>query len=162
MNILSAASMNESQNGRGRLLKNDVQMVKRVSTKSIHKSLLSNVATWGYMGTKSPLWTKWSRKWMFLEKGTRWQKNGSVKLYGPFFVDGVQLPQGYSATTGRQFTFYQHVPRNSWYSFDRPWKDERLSRPWSYQVGLNMGPLNWKSSALTSYTFFENFWVFFL
>ena len=117
---------------------------------------------------------------MFLEKGTRWQKNGSVKLYGPFFVDGVQLPQGYGATTGRQFTFYQHVPRNSWYSFDRPWKDERLSRPWkderlsrpwkderlsrpwSYLVGLNMGPLNWKSSALTSYTFFENFWVFFL
>ena len=96
------------------------------------------------------------------KKGQDGKKNGSVKLYGPFFVDGVQLPQGYSATTGRQFTFYQHVPRNSWYSFDRPWKDERLSRPWSYQVGLNMGPLNWKSSALTSYTFFENFWVFFL
>ena len=94
---------------------------------------------------------------MFLEKGTRWQKNGSVKLYGLFFVDGVQLPQGYGATTGRQFTFYQHVPRNSWYSFDRPWKDERLSRPWNYQVGLNMGPLNWKSSALTSYTLFRKF-----
>ena len=46
--------MNESQNGRGRLLKNDVQMVKRVSTKSIHKSLLSNVATWGYMALNVP------------------------------------------------------------------------------------------------------------
>ena len=54
-------------------------------------------------------------------------------------MDGVQLPQGYRATTRRQFTFYQQVPRNSWYSFDRPRKDERLSQP-----------LVWESSALTT------------
>ena len=29
-----------------------------------------------------------------------------VKLYGPFFMDEVQLPQGYRATSRRQFTFY--------------------------------------------------------
>ena len=29
-------------------------------------------------------------------------------------------------------------------------KDERLSRPWSYPVILNMGPLNWESSTLTT------------
>ena len=28
------------------------------------------------------------------------------------------------------------VPRNSWYSFDQPWKDERLSRPWSHLVAF--------------------------
>ena len=31
------------------------------------------------------------------------------------------------ATSRRQFTFYHSVPRNSWYSFYQPQKDERLS-----------------------------------
>ena len=39
-----------------------------------------------------------------------------------------------TATSRRQFTFYHSVPRNSWYSFYRPWKDERLSQPWSHPV----------------------------
>ena len=60
----------------------------------------------------------------------------------------VQLPRGYRATTRRQFTLYHQVPRNSWYSFDRPRKDERLSRPWSRTVVLNTAPLDWESSAL--------------
>ena len=34
------------------------------------------------------------------------------QLYGPFFVDGVQLPQGYRSTTKRQLTFYHLVPRS--------------------------------------------------
>ena len=50
----------------------------------------------------------------------------------------------------RQFTFYHLVSRNSWYSFDRPWNDERLSRLWSHPVVLNMGPLDWESSTLTT------------
>ena len=66
-------------------------------------------------------------------------------------MDGVQLPQGYTATLRRQFTFYHSVPRNSWYSFYRPRKDERLSRPWSHPVVLSMGPLDWESSALTTW-----------
>ena len=41
-------------------------------------------------------------------------------------MDGVQLPQGYRATSRRQFTFYHQVPRKFWYSFDQPWKDESL------------------------------------
>ena len=32
----------------------------------------------------------------------------------------------------------------------QPRKDERLSRPWSHPVVLNMGPLDWESSALTT------------
>ena len=63
-------------------------------------------------------------------------------------MDGVQLFQGYRATTRRQFTFYRYVPRRSWYSFDQPQKSEKLSWPWSHPVVLNPGPRDWKSSAL--------------
>ena len=55
-----------------------------------------------------------------------------------------------TATSGRQFTFYHSVLKNSWYSCYRPRKDERLTRPWSHPVVLNKGPLDWKSSALTT------------
>ena len=67
----------------------------------------------------------------------------------PLFMDGVQLPQGCGATTRRQFTSYHLDSKNSWYSFDRPWKDDRLSWTGSHPVVLNMGPLAWESSALT-------------
>ena len=46
------------------------------------------------------------------------------------------------ATSRRQFTFYHQVPRKSWHSFDRPRKNERLSRPCSHPVVLNTGPLD--------------------
>ena len=42
------------------------------------------------------------------------------------FMDGVQLFQSYRNTTRRKFTFYHLVPISSWYSFNRPRKDERL------------------------------------
>ena len=42
-------------------------------------------------------------------------------------MGGVQLLQGYRATRRIEFTFYQKVPGNSWYSSDQPQKDERLS-----------------------------------
>ena len=51
-----------------------------------------------------------------------------------------------TATSRRQFSFYHSVPRNSWYSFYRPRKDERLSRPWSHPVVLITGPLDWEST----------------
>ena len=54
------------------------------------------------------------------------------------------------AGSRRQFTFYHWVPKNSWYSFCQPRKDERLSQPWSYPVVLNTGPLDWETSALTT------------
>ena len=55
-----------------------------------------------------------------------------------------------TATSRRQFTFYHSVPKNSWYSFYRPRKDERPSRPWSHPVVLNTGLLDQESSALTT------------
>ena len=57
---------------------------------------------------------------------------------------------GWGSTSRRQFTFYHSVPRNSWYPFYWPQKDERLSRPWSHTVVLNTWLLDWESSALTT------------
>ena len=77
--------------------------------------------------------------------------NLEKKLYGSFFMDGVQLSQGYRATTRRQFTFYHSVLGSSWYPTDRPRKDERLSWPcWSHQVLNPRPPLDWEFIALTT------------
>ena len=53
-------------------------------------------------------------------------------------------------STAEAVYFLPQVPRNFWYSFYQPRKGERLSRPWSHPVVLNMGPLDWESSALTT------------
>ena len=37
------------------------------------------------------------------------------KTLWPLFMDGVQLSQGYKATSRRQSTFYHSVPKTSWY-----------------------------------------------
>ena len=47
-------------------------------------------------------------------------------LYCPFLWMGFNCLKA-TATSRKQFTFYHSVPRNSWYSFYRPWKDEGLS-----------------------------------
>ena len=79
-----------------------------------------------------------------------WYSFLKKKLYGPFLLwMGFNCLKA-TATSRRQFTFYHSVPRNSWYSFYQPRKDERLSRPWSHPVVLIMGPLDWESSALTT------------
>ena len=44
------------------------------------------------------------------------------------FTDGVQLSRSYRVAMRRQ------ISRRSWCLFDRPRKDERLSRPWSHPV----------------------------
>ena len=44
-------------------------------------------------------------------------------------------------------TKFPQIPR---YSFYQPWKDERLSRPWSHPVALNTGPQDLESSTLTT------------
>ena len=77
------------------------------------------------------------------------------KLYGPFLWMGFNCLKA-TATSRRQFTFYHSVPRNSWYSFYRPWKDERLRRPWSHPVVLNTRLLDWESSALTTRLLLHN------
>ena len=58
-------------------------------------------------------------------------------------MDSVQLPKDCGATTTREFTFNHKVPRSSWYSFNQPCRDERLSRSWYYLVVLKLGLLDW-------------------
>ena len=67
-------------------------------------------------------------------------------------MDGVQLPrQGYSHFEGAvNFLPFSSQKFLVPYSFYWPWKDERLSRPWSHPVVLNTGLLDWESSALTT------------
>ena len=79
---------------------------------------------------------------MSFKRFISWQGNTNII----FSDNGTKA----TATSRRQFTFYHSVPRNSWYSFYQHWKDERLSRPWSHPMVLNMGPLNWESSTLTT------------
>ena len=47
------------------------------------------------------------------------------KTLWPLFMYGVQLPQGYRATTMTQFTFPHSVPRSSCYSFYQPQKVDK-------------------------------------
>ena len=83
---------------------------------------------------------------VFIEANVIFRVSSSKKTLWPLFMDRIQLPKVYRATTRRQFTFYHSVPKNSWYPFDQPRKDERLTRPWSHTVVLNTGPLDWESS----------------
>ena len=87
--------------------------------------------------------------WFIWRKITN-QNLKKKKLYGPFLWMRFNCLKA-TATPRRQFTFYHSAPRNSWYSFCRPRKDERLSRPWSHPVVLNTGTLDWESSALTTW-----------
>ena len=72
------------------------------------------------------------------------------KTFLPFFMGEIQLSKGYRATTRRQFTFYHYLSRRICYSFDQPQKHERLSWLWTHPVVLNLGLLDWESSALTT------------
>ena len=65
-----------------------------------------------------------------------WEVLSMVKLgkTWPPFMYGVQQPQGYRATSRKQFTFYHQVPRNPWYSFYWPLRDVKLSWSWSHPV----------------------------
>ena len=81
------------------------------------------------------------------------------KTLWPLFMDGVNCLKA-TATSRRQFTFYHSVPRNSWYSFYRPRKDEKLSQPWSHPVVLSTGPLDWESSALITWPLLHIFYWF--
>ena len=69
------------------------------------------------------------------------KKKKQKNLFGPFLWMGFNCLKA-TVISRRQFNFYHSVPRNSWYSFYRVRKDERLSRPWSHPVVLNTGPLD--------------------
>ena len=70
--------------------------------------------------------------------------------------NSVALFHGWSLTVSRvqratsRRQFYQSVPKISWYSFNLPAEDERLSQPWSDSVVLSLRPIDWESGALTA------------
>ena len=90
-----------------------------------------------------------------------WQKVSQYlkkKLHGPFLWMGFNCLKA-RATSRRLFTFYHYVPRNCWYSLYWPWKDERLSQPWSHPVALNTGPLDWESLNVLTHLFWFTVWI---
>ena len=64
-------------------------------------------------------------------------KRQSLKTLLPLSIVGVQLSQCQWATTRRNLNFYQEITKGSWYSFDQPRKDEKLSCPWNRPIVLN-------------------------
>ena len=57
------------------------------------------------------------------------------------------------------YRYYFGIYSFEWYSTYRPQKDERLSQPWSHPVVLNTGPLDWKSSTLTTRPLLHHFTI---
>ena len=62
-------------------------------------------------------------------------KTTIYKTLWPLFVDGVQLPQGYTEPLWEDSLLFT---RNPWYSLNQSRKDQRLRWPWSYPVVLNL------------------------
>ena len=76
----------------------------------------------------------------------------------PFFIDGVQLSQGYSHFEEAVY-FLPFSSQKFLVLIYQPRKDERLSRPWSHPVVLKTGPLDWESSTLTTRLFSKHTYV---
>ena len=90
----------------------------------------------------------YSEKAVFsFEKGSNYQNQFSsgslylVKKIPPSKISdspptpGVQLPRGYTEPLWGESLLFT---RNSWYSLNQPWKDERLRWPWSRPMVLNL------------------------
>ena len=58
-----------------------------------------------------------------------------IKLLWLLFVDGVELPKGYTEPLWGDSLLFT---RNSWDSLDEAWKEERLRWPWSHPLVLNL------------------------
>ena len=98
------------------------------------------------------LWLLHQKSCNYFEKQTHMKEIFfKKKLYGPFSWMGFNSLKATKPLRWGSFTFYHEVPTDSWYSFDQPRKDEKLSgRPCSHPAVLNMGPLDWESTALTT------------
>ena len=61
------------------------------------------------------------------------------------FMERIQCLKAAQTPQGDSLLLTTKCPRGSWNSFDRPWKNERLSQTWShprpllhYQLDLNI------------------------
>ena len=72
------------------------------------------------------------------------------KLYGPFLWMGFNFLKAAEPLRGDISILPTKCPEISGTPFGRPWKDEKLSQPWSHPVVLNSEYLDWKPNALTT------------
>ena len=70
-----------------------------------------------------------------LQTPTTIRKTPIYKTLCPLFVDGVELPQGYTEPLWGDSLLFT---RNSWYSLNQSQRDERLRWPWCHPVVLNL------------------------
>ena len=74
------------------------------------------------------------------------------KLYSPILWMGFNYRKAARPLLGNGLLFTTKCPGiPGMHSWPRPRKDERLNRSWSHPVILNTGPLDWESSALTTW-----------
>ena len=81
--------------------------------------------------------------------GFKWVDDLKLLTSWPLFMDGVQLPQGYSHFEEAVY-FLPFSSQKFLILIYRPRKNERLSQPWSHPVVLDTGLLHWESSTLTT------------
>ena len=65
---------------------------------------------------------------------------------------------------GDSLLFTHSIPSTSWYLFNRPRKNEKLSWTWIHPAVLNLGSLDWGSNTLTTrqslvYTYPSPFYI---
>ena len=70
-------------------------------------------------------------------------------MFSLFPLTFYQTAFNWHSTASRLESYFEalQVPINYYYLFYWSQKDERLSRPWSHPVVLNIGPMDWESSA---------------
>ena len=61
-----------------------------------------------------------------------------LKKYSPFLWMGFNCHKATEPLWGSSLLFTMNFPESP--STDQPWKDERMSRPWSHPVVLKTGP----------------------
>ena len=94
----------------------------------------------------------------------KWKKKNNANFMAPFYGWG-STAQGCRATTKRQFTFYYHILRSLWYSFDRHRKEqpsgfEKLFwTPTSLSLSFPYSQFSWPSEKAIPITPLQSRWV---
>ena len=74
-------------------------------------------------------------------------------------MEKIHLLECDRVTTRRQVTFDHQVWRSACYSFDRPWKGERVSWHWNLLVDLNLERLyRWCNAQTVSLSLLQQTW----
>ena len=91
----------------------------------------------------------WPLIWFLIDDFDWLLRKLKKNLMAPFFMDGVQLPQGYNHFEEAVY-FLPFSSQKFLVLILSTLEEWKLSRPWSHPVVLNTGPLDWEFSALTT------------